>query len=202
MLSRICRRAAIAAVSLVLAAGAASPASAGPIGISGTTLIVFGSAADDVIVGFTDGTELTLSGGVAFDIQTSACVGADVVTCSLAAFDHLAIIAGAGNDTIEMSGIGAILPVFISGGDGNDVLFGGAGDDILKGGPGDDVLFGGPGTNLLFGGAGDDIMFEGVASEADGPADPTLPTAVPEPGAGFLLGLGFAALCARTRRRR
>jgi Ca2+-binding RTX toxin-like protein len=201
MLSRICRRAAIAAVSLVLAAGAASPASAGPIGISGTTLIVSGSSAGDVIVGFTVGTELTLSGGT-FDIQTSACVGVGVVTCSLAAFDQLAVIAGDGDDVIEMSGIGAILPVFLSGGDGADVLIGGDGEDILKGGPGDDVLLGGPGTNLLFGGPGDDIMVDGVASEADGPADPTLPTAVPEPGAGFLLGLGFAAVCARTRRRR
>ena len=195
MRSSICRYAAIAA----LWAWAASPAVAGPLGISGTTLIAYGSAGDDVIVGFTTATELTLV-GVTFELQTSACTGVGTVTCTLAAFDQLAIIADAGSDTLEMSGVGANLPLFLSGGDGDDVLIGGAGDDILKGGPGDDVLLGSAGTNLLFGGPGDDIALDGLASDGDGPPDPALPTGIPEPGTGLLLGLGLAAVYASQRR--
>src|SRR5262249_1373810 len=44
------------------------------------------------------------------------------------------------------------LPVYLDGGDGNDILLGGSGDDVLNGGTGHDLLVGGAGNDILYGG--------------------------------------------------
>lgn len=66
-----------------------------------------------------------------------------------------AIVAGMdGDDRIDMSEfflfgprVPNIIPMYLSGGGGNDVLIGGANDDVLDGGTGDDSLFGGAGRD-------------------------------------------------------
>jgi Ca2+-binding RTX toxin-like protein len=87
---------------------------------------------------------------------------------------------GAGNDTIDLSGVTTIKAV-VHGGEGNDViigtgkddeLFGDAGNDTLKGGNGADMLFGGVGADLLLGEGGKDKLFgEAGKDTLDGGAD-------------------------------
>jgi Ca2+-binding RTX toxin-like protein len=196
----------VAGLALVLSIAAAGRAFAGSIGINGDTLIFVADAGDDVVQGFS-----LIAGGVGLtsgspvNILTPACApsGGGVV-CGLAGINLLAVIAGSGDDVVDMSGVGAFLNVFLSGGEGDDVLIGGPGDDILKGGPGDDVLIGGPGQNVLFGGTGFDVLFQGVEGVIE-PPDPTLapdPTTVPEPGTLLLLGGGLGTFAVRRRTRR
>ena len=58
-------------------------------------------------------------------------------------------------------------PVWLSGGDGNDVLKGGAAGDVITGGPGDDRLSGGPGA--------DRFLFTRTAGGTDRILDFSLP---------------------------
>ncbi|MCS4064424.1 immunoglobulin-like domain-containing protein, partial [Pseudomonas putida] len=54
---------------------------------------------------------------------------------------------------------------FLSGGNGNDILFGQGGNDTLDGGRGNDILLGGTGNDTLIGGHGDDILIGGSGSD-------------------------------------
>lgn len=51
--------------------------------------------------------------------------------------------------------------VFVTGGNGNDMLLGGHGNDVLVGGNGNDVLDGGAGNDVLVGGRGGDHFIVG-----------------------------------------
>ncbi|HEX8325491.1 MAG TPA: calcium-binding protein [Tepidisphaeraceae bacterium] len=80
--------------------------------------------------------------------------------------ERIAVEAGAGNDSIDGSGLG--IPIYVNGGPGgdtvtgggeNDTLSGGAQSDTLVGGLGDDVLNGNGGNNLLQGDGGNDRLY-------------------------------------------
>ena len=203
--SSLRRRSILAAVSLGLALGITLPASAGTIGINGSTLVFTSSdAGDSVIHGSTTATDFFLIGET-FDIVTPGCVvDGGGVRCALSGFTLAAIIEIDGDDVIDMTTVSSSLPLFLSGGNGNDIILGGAGDDILKGGAGDDVLLGGSGNNLLFGGPGDDILLDGIeGDDTQAPPDPTLDlTGVPEPATMLLTATGLAASALARRRRR
>ncbi len=66
----------------------------------------------------------------------------------------------AGNDYIGVSNC-VILPAWLYGDDGNDVLWGGGGPNILIGGAGNDMLWGGKGRSVLIGGTGNDVLAGG-----------------------------------------
>lgn len=68
--------------------------------------------------------------------------------------------AGAGDDTINVHPDLAI-PVFLSGGPGNDLLVGGSANDQLSGGAGNDELRGEMGADILIGGDGRDLIWGG-----------------------------------------
>lgn len=80
----------------------------------------------------------------------------------LAVIKRLALNAGAGNDTIQVSP-GFQRPAVIAGGTGNDFLFQGSGETVLMGERGNDIV-GRPGEQLtsrpvtLAGGIGDDLL--------------------------------------------
>ena len=74
--------------------------------------------------------------------------------------ETLAVSGGAGDDTIDASSIvqstGA--SIFLSGGDGNDVIRGSQGADTINGGSGDDFIDGNRGIDVLLGGGGADTF--------------------------------------------
>lgn len=70
----------------------------------------------------------------------------------------LAVYGLAGNDTIETNP-GLTLPVYLNGGDGNDLLRGGLANDVLTGAAGKDDIFGGGGNDRLNGNGGNDRLY-------------------------------------------
>jgi Ca2+-binding RTX toxin-like protein len=69
---------------------------------------------------------------------------------------------GAGDDFINLSGVGSTIEVEIHGGAGNDTILGGAGSDMIYGDEGQDNLYGGGGDDAIIdGGLGDDYLYGG-----------------------------------------
>jgi Ca2+-binding RTX toxin-like protein len=115
------------------------------------TVVVQGTAGDDVMVVAGDAAGTTVL-GLAARVNIR---GAE------AASDRLVLNALRGNDVIEASGLAAAaIGLVADGGEGDDVLVGGRGNDVLRGGDGDDVLIGGPGQDVLDGGAGSNIVIQ------------------------------------------
>ena len=93
-------------------------------------------------------------------------LNAQVRTFRYGDFDSIWIDGGAGNDTVNTTGIGLTTANvdggfgndLITTGDGSDTLVGGTGDDTLSAGGGLDDLLGQAGNDRLFGGAGDDFL--------------------------------------------
>jgi Ca2+-binding RTX toxin-like protein len=79
--------------------------------------------------------------------------------------DVLYISGGAGNDTINASGMPALMVTTLSGDSGNDRLLGGALPGELGGGDGNDTLSGGRSFDTLEGEAGNDRLFGGAGRD-------------------------------------
>jgi Ca2+-binding RTX toxin-like protein len=126
----------------------AVPGAAGGDGAA-DTVIVNGTAGNDIINVFADGTGYSVTG-------LSALVK---VQNSEGANDALQV-AGLGGD----DGLGAatlpsgIVKLTLDGADGNDNILGSQGDDQLIGGDGNDTVQGGPGNDTAVLGAGDDVF--------------------------------------------
>src|SRR5262245_18594811 len=76
----------------------------------------------------------------------------------------IAVQAGEGNDTVNLSAIS--LPSAVDGKGGADTITGGGGADTLHGGSGNDSIVGGFGSDQPFGDDGDDKL-----DAADGTSD-------------------------------
>ena len=201
------RRPARAALTLSALEDRTVPA-VGALGlVEGNFLTVVGDDTDNTIVLRQTNGQLTIDGG---RFVTSTGPANSISAASVSGFT---VIAGAGNDTVQIDS-SVTIPGVIEGGDGNDTLaagsgntelFGGAGDDKLYGGRGDDRLYGESGNDTLVGGAGRDTAFGGAGADvfsrstevtadrmtsdstvAD-PARPQLPTTV-TPAAAPTLG--------------
>ncbi len=103
------------------------------------TVIVNGTAGDDVILVTMSGSTLTVL-GLAAQLQIENFEGG---------LDRLVINALAGDDVVDASALLAPFGIAANGGDGDDVLLGGAGNDTLIGGLGEDVALGGLGIDVL-----------------------------------------------------
>jgi len=93
--------------------------------------------------------------------------------CSQASVASLFLTGGDGADVITI-GSGVNIPNEVHGGDGNDVITGGGGGDMLFGEAGNDqimargqsdILVGGDGNDYLDGGAGRDVMIGGTGAD-------------------------------------
>jgi uncharacterized repeat protein (TIGR01451 family) len=76
----------------------------------------------------------------------------------MAQFRRIVVLAGAGNDTVQVN---LARPAELHGEGGNDHLVGGAGYDELYGEAGNDTLIGNGGNDILVGGAGRDSLSGG-----------------------------------------
>jgi Ca2+-binding RTX toxin-like protein len=118
-------------------------------------------AADTVVVNGTAGDDVILAAGDATGVSVTGLAARVNITGAEAANDRLVVQALAGDDVVVAAGLAAGAIQFTAdGGDGDDVLIGGAGNDSLIGGAGDDVLLGGPGQDVLDGGTGDNILLQ------------------------------------------
>src|SRR5262249_55712233 len=110
------------------------------------TIVINGTAGDDVITVVNNNGVITVSG-----------LGADVTISGFGANDRLVINGLDGNDVIEATGLSG-MQLTANGGNGDDVLIGSFGNDTLTGGPGDDVLIGNGGQDVLDGGPGSNTI--------------------------------------------
>ncbi|WP_299893220.1 DUF4214 domain-containing protein [uncultured Ruegeria sp.] len=137
---------------------------------------LYGGAGADHIYGndghdylFIDAADLvsgTVNGGWGFDtVKVLDSIGVSFV---MVGHSVEAVYGGSGNDVLQ--GTGHTYGIFISGGDGDDVvlggngndnLFGDGGADHLDGGIGDDYMVGGNGHDHLNGNAGSDRLYGG-----------------------------------------
>ena len=153
---------------------------------SAVTVNAGGGGFDQVIVNTTEGADTVLStANTLLGPGAAVTIGAEIDQLNLNTLGgsdnidldlnvaNLAIVvdAGAGNDTLNLSGSTAAT---IFGGLGNDLLTGSPQRDSIDGGAGDDVLFGlgaadtlhgGDGNDMIVGGAGDDFAYGGAGSD-------------------------------------
>jgi Ca2+-binding RTX toxin-like protein len=115
------------------------------------TVIVFGSADDDVVQVTNSAAGISV-GGLAAVVNLRNAEPAN---------DALVINGTDGDDVIDLSLLAAdLIKLTANGGVGDDLLIGSAGADTLLGGDGQDFLLGGPGVDILDGGDGDDIEIQ------------------------------------------
>lgn len=132
-------------------------------------LVLTGTTGPDVILVFSTG-------------PTSVTAIVNGVTTSHTGVSRVIVHALGGDDVVTANP--TFLPVFLNGGEGNDVLFGGVVGDVLSGGPGNDTLYGLGGNDILIGGTGSDVLFGGssddllVAGTTSFDADQTAVTAL------------------------
>jgi Ca2+-binding RTX toxin-like protein len=119
------------------------------------TVVINGTAGDDVIQIVGDATGITVLG-----------LAAQVHIANFDAGDRIVVNGLGGDDVILASGLSAAVQLSANGGDGDDVLIGSPGNDTLTGGAGDDVLIGGGGQDVLDGGPGDNIVIQSAAALA------------------------------------
>lgn len=132
-------------------------AAAGGVGDGAAdTVIINGTAGDDVIVVAGDANGITVF-GLAAQINIAHFESAK---------DTLVINGLAGDDVIQASGLAGGIGLTENGGLDDDILIGGAGNDQLFGGAGDDILSGGPGQDVLDGGTGNNVLLQ---DDAGGP---------------------------------
>ena len=150
------------------------------------TVIINGTAGDDVITATLPGGQLLVSGLAASVLVKNFDTTLDMVR----------IQALEGEDVIDASAVAAGgPPLSLDGGVGNDILLGSVGNDTLLGGDNDDVLLGLFGTDTLDGGAGNNTLIQdggqatsGIVSIFGDDLDNTI--TVSRDGAGNILSNG------------
>ena len=123
-----------------------------PPGVSlvGSTLVIMGSAGNDVVKVARQGDNVRV-------FASFLPAGDRFVRFRMNTVKDVNMTLGDGND-VALVASDIRLPMFIDGGAGDDVLIAGNGNTILLGGAGDDILFAGAGRNLLIGGEGRDLL--------------------------------------------
>ena len=116
---------------------------------------------DNIIVNGTSGDDAITVNGDANGVTVLGLWAVVNIFTAEPALDRLTILALAGDDVVDASGLASTgIALTADGGLDNDALTGGDGNDTLLGGDGDDVLIGGPGVDILDGGLGDNIVIQ------------------------------------------
>jgi hypothetical protein len=125
--------------------------------LSGTTLIIEGTNADDSISVRQTNNQISVDGTPIHDRwQQLTSVDATRVR-------QVVIHAYAGNDTINFATLK--IPAMVWGGLGNDRIYAGNGDDIIYGDQGNDTILGSSGNDWLVGGDGNDQIWGGAGND-------------------------------------
>ena len=113
--------------------------------------------ADSVTVNATAGDDGVTIVGTGNEVTVAGLAAAVHIHGAEAALDQLIIVANAGDDVIDASGLPAgSIALQLQGGLGADVFFGSAGNDLILGGDGDDVALMGAGDDVFVWNPGDD----------------------------------------------
>lgn len=121
-----------------------------------------GGAGDDIIDGGLGNDLLAETGTGGFTVTNVAMTGFG--TDVLASLELLRLVAGTGNDLIDLTGFSG-LGATVYGGAGNDTVRGSAGFDSVIGDLGDDLLIGNDGNDILLGGGGRDRLEGGNGND-------------------------------------
>ncbi|MFO1302137.1 MAG: calcium-binding protein [Burkholderiales bacterium] len=114
-------------------------------------------AADTVRTRGTANGDAIAVGGAAGSVTVTGLSAEVSVVNAEAGLDRLVVDGGAGDDTIDASGLAAgAIQLEIAGGLGNDTITGSAGDDAITGGDGNDVVSMGAGDDVFTWNPGDD----------------------------------------------
>jgi Ca2+-binding RTX toxin-like protein len=116
----------------------------------GRTLVVTGTAGDDVV-------KLIRKGGKLRVFANFLPGDAPFLPFPAGTIKNVHIDLQDGHDVASVASHLRV-PVVMAGGAGDDVLSGGRGHDLLLGGDGDDKIWGGGGHDVLLGGAGVDLL--------------------------------------------
>lgn len=123
---------------------------------------LYGGAGNDYL--YVDGDDTVIEGGDGIDRVYGQ--GSGDLNINLANQSIEYAYGGAGNDTLDGSGLTSNTQIYgndgddtITGGSGHDTLKGDAGNDTIDGGAGNDKIYGGAGADTLIGGAGNDTLY-------------------------------------------
>lgn len=134
------------------------------IGLSGGVLTVAGSARADNL-------RVAISGN-----QVVVHLNRATKTFSKNGIDQLKVLAGSGNDKVNVTG--KLDSIIIDGGPGNDNIRGSGGGDLITGGAGDDFVSARGGDDQVYGDAGDDVLHGGNGNDTLGGDDEDLLTPI------------------------
>jgi Ca2+-binding RTX toxin-like protein len=98
--------------------------------------------------------------GNRLSVSTNFLPGGGFRIIPAAGINRVLVLLGGSDDTATANA-NLDIPVFMDGGDGNDILKAGRGGGVLVGGRGNDTLTGGDGRDILIGGEGADILHGG-----------------------------------------
>lgn len=116
-------------------------------------------AADQVIINGTADTDQINVVGSNGSLSVVGLTAQVDISNAEGANDVLTIKGGAGDDTINASGLAAgVIGLTVDGGAGNDAITGSQGNDALFGGDGNDTVNGGPGNDVASLGRGNDTF--------------------------------------------
>jgi Ca2+-binding RTX toxin-like protein len=166
------------AVALAALTAWAPPASAGIVGPTAEGFGFTDTRGERNVVTITvTGSEWRAHDAAApLETTDPACrsVDAQTVACEMPGLPTYNVVAGGGDDVIEVASGTVPNTAFLSGGDGADrivagpqraELDGGAGDDSVTGSGGTDYINGGDGADSLYGGDGGDLLNGGLGPD-------------------------------------